>query len=445
MDQNQLVIMTQKEARRYEIVKNLLAGKLDGTEAAKQLSLSVRQTKRLKAKVGLLGIKGIIHGNRGQASHNGTDLKTLIKTKKYLNEIYHDFNPLLAQEHLHDDQGVELSRETVRQIMIAEKLWHPRKKAAAKKHFWRERKDNYGEMEQFDGSYHNWFEGRNEEKLGLEQCLLVSVDDATGDITKAKFEYHEGVRPVFGFWLEYFKVNGLPIAIYLDKFSTYKVNHKNAVDNRELMTQFERAMNQLGVKVIHANSPQAKGRVEKMNGTLQRRLVKELRLNNINTIVEANKFLEKVFIPKFNQQFRVVPKKKNNLHKKLNEKKIIELDQILSIQSERKINNDYTVRFENQYYQLAETQPTTVCKKDKVIIEERLNGEVKISLRNKYLNYFYLPERPKKEIKVNLAALTVKQPASWKPPLNHPWRNQYIFNKKQPVLLAILQDNSGQV
>ena len=445
MDQNQLVTMTQKEARRYEIIKNLLAKKVDGTEAAKQLSLSIRQTKRLKAKVRLAGIKGIIHGNRGRESNRRIDQNIIDKVKEHLNEIYHDFNPLLAQEHLRDDQGVELSRETVRQIMIVEKLWHPRKKADAKKHFWRERKDNYGEMEQFDGSYHNWFEGRNEKELGLEQCLLLSVDDATGKITEAKFEHHEGVKPVFGFWKGYFKANGLPIAIYLDKLSTYKVNHKNAVDNKELMTQFERAMNQLGVKVIHANSPQAKGRVEKMNGTLQRRLVKELRLNNINTIAEANKFLEEVFIPKFNQQFRVVPKKKNDLHKKLDEKRIIELDQILSIQNERKVNNDYTVRFENKYYQLTEIQPTTVYKKDKVIVEERLNGEVRISLRNRYLNYFCLPKRPKKEIKINLAALTAKQPTSWKPPLNHPWRNQFIFNKKQPILSVAKQGDQGKV
>lgn len=444
MDQNQFITMTQREAKRYEIIKNLLAKKLDGTEASKQLSLSVRQTKRLKAKVKLAGIKGVIHGNRGREGNRQISKKIIEKAKKHLNNIYHDFNPLLAQEHLRDDQGIKLSKETVRQLMIKDKLWQPRRKTIAKKHFWRARKDNYGEMQQFDGCYHSWFEGRNEEVLGLEQCLLVSVDDATGKITKAKFGDHEGVKPVFSFWHEYFEANGLPTAIYLDKFSTYKVNHKNAVDNKELMTQFERAMSQLGVKVIHANSPQAKGRVEKMNDTLQRRLVKELRLNNINTITEANQFLKEVFVPKFNQQFGVVPKKKTNLHRKLDEKRIKDLDQILSIQNERKISNDYTVRFKNNYYQLAETQPTTVCKKDKVTIEERLNGEVKISLRSHYLNYSRLPNRPQKEININLAALTIRKQASWIPPTNHPWRKQ-SFNKQQPVLMAMKQDDSGQV
>ena len=203
------------------------------------------------------------------------------------------------------------------------------------------------------------------------------------------------------------------------------------------MTQFERAMNQLGVKVIHANSPQAKGRVEKMNGTLQRRLVKEMRLNKINTIPEANKFLKEIFIPKFNRQFAVVPKKKNDLHRKLTTDEKDNLDKILSIQSERTINNDYTIRFKNNYYQLNETQPTTVYKKDKITIEEHLSGEIKISVRKHYLNYFCLSERPKKEIDVNLIALTTRPPTSWKPPANHPWRMQFFINKKQPILAAV--------
>lgn len=318
MKQYQLITMTNREAKRYSIINNLIANKIDGAEAAKQLNLSVRQTKRIKAAVALSGIKGIIHGNRGRASHNKIDDGIFKKAKEYLQKIYYDFNPLLAQEHLRDDQKIQLSKETVRQLMIVEKLWRPRKKMSVKKYFWRKRKDNCGEMEQFDGSYHNWFEGRNKAAVDLEQCLLLSVDDATGKITKAVFEYNEGVAPVFKFWKEYFEDKGLPNIIYLDKFSTYKVNHKNAVDNRELMTQFERAMNQLGIKVIHANTPQAKGRVEKMNGTLQRRLIKEMRLNKIHTIEDANKFLNEIFIPKFNRQFAVAPTKENDLHQKLN-------------------------------------------------------------------------------------------------------------------------------
>jgi hypothetical protein len=437
MEQNQLITMTQKEANRYEIIKDLLSKKIDGAEAAKLLFLSIRQTKRIKASVIHLGIQGIIHGNRGKVSHNKTNSEILVKARKHLHKDYHDFNPLLAKEKLLEINKIKLSKETIRQLMIQEDLWKPRKKNEAKKHFWRERKDNYGEMQQFDGSYHNWFEGRNEKELGLEQCLLLSVDDATGKPTGARFEDNEGVEAVFRFWKEYFTTNGLPVSIYLDRFSTYKVNHKNAVDNKELMTQFQRAMNQLGVKLITANSPQAKGRVEKMNGTFQRRLVKELRLANINTINEANQFLTEIFIPKFSQQFAVEPKKKSDLHRKLNDKKINELDKILSVQSERKINNDYTARFKSNYYQLTEVQPTTVFKKDTIIIEEHLNDEIKISLRSHYLNYVRLPERPKKEIDIKLIALTNRRQNNWKPPMNHPWRKQFLINKKQPILSTV--------
>jgi len=240
--------------------------------------------------------------------------------------------------------------------------------------------------------------------------------------------FNEGVEAVFRFWKEYLTEKGAPLAIYLDKFSTYKVNHKNAVDNKDLMTQFERAMQQLNIRVIHAHTPQAKGRVEKMNGTLQRRLVKELRLNNIDTVTAANTFLKETFLPKFNRQFKVVPKKKADLHRKQDG---VNLDKILSIQSERTVNNDYTIRFKSNYYQLSEIQPATVYKKDKVIIEEHLSGDIKIALRDKYLTYTTLPQRPKKEIKINLPALTNRKPTNWKPPLNHPWRGPAWASKKQ--------------
>jgi len=435
MEQNELITMTKKEARRYEIINKLMAGKIDGTEAAKVLGLSVRQTKRLKANVKSSGVKGVIHGSRGKESNHRVDTSIINQAKKYLHEIYFDFNPLLAKEKLFELNKIKLGEETVRQLMINEKLWKPRKKSDQKKHFWRERCDNYGEMEQFDGSYHNWFENRNEKEVGAEQCLLVSVDDASGKLTRVRFEDNEGVIPVFRFWKEYLEANGAPIAIYLDKFSTYKVNHKNAVDNKDMMTQFERVMKQLNVRVIHANTPQAKGRVEKMNGTLQRRLVKEMRLAKINTVAEANIFLSEVFIPKFNRQFAVITKKNSDLHHKVSIEKLAELNKIFSVQSERTINNDYTIRFKSNYYQLKQEQPTNVYKRDKIIVEEHLNGEIKLALRNKYLEYFCLPERPKKEIDVKLIALTRNKAIGFKPPLDHPWRQQYIF-KKQPILSA---------
>ena len=277
-------------------------------------------------------------------------------------------------------------------------------------------------MQQFDGSYHVWF-GKE------ESCLLLSVDDATGKITHAKFDYNESVVAVFKFWLEYFEKQGFPLSIYLDKFSTYKINHKNAVDNKDMITQFERAMSQVGINPITAHSPQAKGRVERMFGTLQDRLVKELRLADISTIDEANRFLEE-YIPRFNAKFSVVPARKRDLHKKIPKQIKERLSQIFSIQNKRIVMNDYTVRFENNYYQLDEIQPTTVYKKDRVIVEKHLNGEVKINIRDHYLNFTVLPERPEKEINIKLPAITIRKISTWKPPADHPWRKQFVFDKQ---------------
>jgi len=426
-----LISMTEKELSRINIIQNLIDGKINGTDASKQIGVSVRHIKRLKVKVINSGAEGLIHGNRRKESNRKIDSNIIKEAKKYLKEKYYDFGPTFASEKLDENHDIKINKETVRQIMTEMELWKPKpRKQAKNKHFWRPRKDNFGEMEQFDGSYHIWFGDE-------ESCLLLSVDDATGKITYAKFDINESVVAVFKFWTEYFEKNGLPISIYLDKFSTYKVNHKNAVDNKDMITQFQRAMNQLGVKPITANSPEAKGRVERMNETLQDRLVKELRLANISSIEEANEFL-KEYVPKFNAKFAVVPNRRANLHKPLNKTTRVKLPQIFSVQKSRIVCNDYTIRFEKQYFQLKQEQPTTVYKKDTVIVEKRLNGEIKINSKGYYLNYTELPERPKKEINVKLVALTNRKPSQWKPPADHPWKNQFLWDKvknNQPVLI----------
>lgn len=417
-----LISMTEKELARYDIIKDLIDGAINGTDASKQIGVSVRQVKRLKYKVNAYGAEGLIHGNRGIEGNRKLDPDMVKKAEKHLKEKYYDFGPTFASEKLEEVDGIKLGKETVRRMMTAMGLWKPKPRKQSKKwHIWRARKDNYGEMQQFDGSYHLWF--GNE-----ESCLLLSVDDATGKITHAIFDYNESTMAVFRFWRDYFLKNGLPLSIYLDKFSTYKINHKNAVDNKDMITQFERAMSQIGVQPITAHSAEAKGRVERMFGTLQDRLVKELRLAGITTIKEANTFL-KEYIPIFNAQFAVVPNRKKNLHKTLDKQTEEKLPQILSIQNQRKVHNDYTVMFKNNFFQLDREQPTTVYKKDAVIVEERLHGDVHLRLRNTYLTYTVLPERPKKEINIALPALTKQQQSSYKPPANHPWRKQFLYGK----------------
>jgi len=417
-----LICMAERERSKYEIIQDLINGKINGTDASKQIGVTVRQIKRLKAAVVKHGAEGLIHKSRGRESNRKLDPEIVKKAEKYLKEKYYFCNPTFAAEKLDENYQIKINKETVRGIMTNLGLWQPKpKKQSGKWHVWRARKDNFGEMEQFDGSYHNWFGG-------FETCLLLSADDATGKITNAKFDTNESIKAVFRFWLEYFDKNGLPLSVYLDKFSTYKINHKNAVDNQDMITQFARAMKQVGVKAITAHSPQAKGRVERMFQTLQDRLVKELKLAGISTIEEANKFL-KEYIPKFNAKFAVAPKRKNNLHKKLDKQTTEKLPQIFSIQAQRKVNNDYTVMFKNNFLQLDREQLTTVYKKDAIIVEEHLDGAIKLCLRNHYLNYTALPERPKKEINIKLAALTKQKQNSYIPPADHPWRRQFLLNR----------------
>lgn len=425
-----LITMNETEILRYDIIKKLLDKKIKNSQTAKLLDLSVRQIKRIKNRVREKGVEGLIHKNRGRDSNKKTDPKIIAKAGKYLKEKYSDFKPTFAAEKLEENHKIKLSKETVRILMAGLNLWqiNPRK-STSQYHSWRPRKECFGEMEQFDGSYHKWLEDR-----AGELCLLLSIDDAAGKITHAKFDKNEGVVAVFKFWLEYFGKNGLPVSIYLDKFSTYKINHPSAVDNKEMMTQFQRAMGQVGIRSISAHSPEAKGRVERVFQTLQDRLVKELRLAGISTVEKANEFLKK-YIPKFNEQFSVAPKSSNNLHKVLSKELKEKLPQIFSIQSPRKVSNDYTIMFKTKFFQLAEIQPTTVYKKDTVIIENHLNGKIKINHQNHYLNYQELPERPKKQ-KILLPALT-RTKSSWKPPADHPWRKQIFFSKikeKQLIL-----------
>lgn len=414
-----LICMSEKKLLRYDIIKSLINGKINGTDASKQVGVTIRHIKRLKFRVAKYGPEGLIHKSRGRTSNRKLGPEIIEKAEKHLKEKYYDFGPTFAVEKLYEVDEIKLGKETVRGIMTDLGLWKPKpRKRSGKWHVWRARKDNFGEMEQFDGSYHVWFGDE-------ESCLLLSVDDAAGKITHAKFDINESTMAVFGFWAEYFIKNGLPLSIYLDKFSTYKINHKNAADNKDIITQFERAMNQAGVEPITAHSPQAKGRVERMFETLQDRLVKELRLAGITTMEE--------YIPKFNAKFAVAPKRRMNLHKKLNKQTKKKLSQIFSVQNQRKVNNDYTIMFDNKFFQLNREQPTTVYKKDAVIVEEHLDGAMKLRLRDHYLNYSVLPEKPKKIIDIKLTAITRQKQSSYKPPADHPWRRQSFTDRRKNV------------
>ena len=420
------ITMKDTELARYEVIQKLIGGTINGTEASKLLFRSVRQIKRLKARVVAEGACGMIHGNRGNESNQKISSVVAETTTTLLREKYADFGPTFAQEKLGALHEIHLSVESVRTMMIKEKLWKPKvRRDSGEYHAWRPRKECFGEMEQFDGSYHRWFEDRGE-----ECCLLAAIDDATGKITKATFGANEGVHAVFTFWKEYTETHGKPLSIYLDRYSTYKVNHKNATDNHELLTQFQRASQELDIRLISAYSPQAKGRVERLFGTLQDRLVKELRLRGISDTETANIFLTDIFIPEFNAKFAVVPTKDIDLHRALSPSEVMQLPTIFSVRSERKVNNDFTIRFKNKWYQLLSAQPCTVLRGDRVIIDEWLDLSIHIRMKGVELDYVMTATRPEKQH--TLVTALVPRPTKI-PSANHPWRKFQYGNKTKKI------------
>jgi transposase len=389
------LLMSSKEVNRLDIINRLMRHEINGSEAAARLSLSVRQIRRLKKKVKKFGAAGLINGRRGQPSNRKIPAAEEKKIVSLLHRHYADFKPSFAAEKLAEVHHITRDPKTIRRIMIEEELWQAKSRRERVQHReWRERRAAFGELVQFDGSYEYWFENR-----GSKCCLLAAIDDATGRIIKAQFAENEGVVPVFRFWSEYSQIQGKPQAIYLDKFSTYKMNQKVALENHDLKTQFQRAAAELGIELIFANSPQAKGRVERLFQTLQDRLIKELRLAKISDITAANEFLEKVFLPKFNQQFQVEPRQKNNFHRSLNQAEKKNLASVFSRQTDRRVQNDWTISYENQWLQLVEEQPITVCKENVVSVEESFTGELKIRFREKYLNFKRLPDYAKQRHK----------------------------------------------
>lgn len=413
--------LTAPEQERYEVVCSCIDGDITNKEASVRLGLKVRWLQMLKRSIEKNGKKGAVHKLKGRISNNATDNAVIKDVVTFFKEEKHrDFGPTFAQEKL-TDIGAVMCTEALRLLMIKKNLWKPRPRRGPQIiHEWRERKECFGELVQFDGSYHDWLEN------GGEECLLAAIDDATSIIVQATFEDNEGVHAVFRFWMAYIETYGRPVAIYLDKFSTYKVNHKNAVDNKEFITQFKRAMTELDIEVICANSPEAKGRVERLFETLQDRMVKEMRLADVKTRDIANEFVREKYVPDHNRRFGITAKKAIDAHRPLSDDLRAKLTEIFSVQSKRKVNNDYTIQFKTFWFQLEAQQKTAVYKRDTVIVEERLDGTIHIRFKGVYLEYRELPERPKK-VRIPVAALTARKP-NWKPPADHPWRR---FNSEK--------------
>lgn len=417
---------TEEETYKFEIITHVIKKELKQTQAAKLLSISTRQVRRLQQQVQAFGKQAVIHKLKGKHSNHHLAAGLKEKALELVEKKYADFKPTFASETLAEREALVIHPQTLRRWMTQKGLWKTRKqKKTGDYHAWRPPKEYFGELQQFDGSYHYWFEDRFVDADGepIEVCLLASIDDATGNITKAEFGANEGVIAVFLFWQAYILSRGKPLKIYLDKFSTYKINHKSAVDNHELITQFQRAMQAIDIELISAHSAQAKGRIERLFETLQDRLIKEMRLANITTPEAGNTFLQEVFIPKFNQRFSHPPAKEGDVHRPISPTDKKHLTRIFSLQSHRKVNNDFTIQFKNKWYQLTEIQPTTVRARDTVLVEEWLDGTIHFSVQEKYLTYTILPGRPKKATKQ--PTILTSHKLNWKPSKDHPWKKGY--------------------
>jgi len=408
-----IVEMSQRELRRLYVVRKAIDRDITQKEAAVILSLSARQMRRLVKRVRAEGDRGVIHKARGKPSNRQIPSKVRDRAIGLYRSKYEGFGPTLASEKMWECDGISLNDETLRIWLIESGDWKKIKKDRKHRH-WREREHHFGAMVQIDGSHHDWCEGRG------PKCVLMGyIDDATGKVF-GRFYTHEGTAPAMDSFKRYIRKYGIPASIYLDKHTTYKSPVKPSLkDDKEPLSEFQRAMEELGVKVIHAHSPQAKGRIERLFRTFQDRVIKEMRLKGVSTVQEANAFLSG-YLPIYNRRFAVTPKEETDLHRPV--PRGLNLDSILCLKMERVVRNDFTISYKRKLYQIEDK-----IKASKVIVQEHLNGTMRITYEGVPVKFIEVMQVPQKPRKLPLR----KNHKTIKPLSNHPWkrRNEKIFKQ----------------
>jgi hypothetical protein len=420
MDKDRIT-MSRKELNRLKIIEKVISGDITQVKAAEVLGITDRHVRRVVMRVKEEGPGGMAHRSRGRDSPRrmAKDLEDQIA--QLIEERYADFGPTFASEKLWEREGIRVGREKLRQIMIHRGLWRVRRKKR-RAHHWRERKAYYGEMVQMDGSHHDWLEGR-----GPEIVFMGYVDDATGRAYGRFYDY-EGLYPAMDSLEGYIRLYGLPVSLYVDKHSTYKTSREPSLDEllrgQEAETQFERACRELSIQVIHAHSPQAKGRIERSFATLQDRLIKEMRLEGIETKEEANEFL-KTYLPLYNKRFGKEPFKQGNLHRRL--PRGVRFNDIFCIKAQRVITNGYTVKWKSREYLI--DNPTIAIRRRKVEVREYFDGKMAIRLNGRYLKFSEIAKRKAQKERKQLTTKPVERRRKYTPPPDHPWkRNQPSFH-----------------
>jgi hypothetical protein len=418
--------MSGKERERLTVMVGVTDQELTLVQAAELMGVCYRQSKRIWKRYQAHGDAGLVHGLRGRPSARRKPPELRARAlARYAEERYADFGPTLMAEQLLKEKLV-VDHETLRRWRLAAGQ-HTVRRRKQKHRQWRERKPSFGAMVQLDGSHHDWFEGR-----GPRCVLMVMVDDATNQM-RARFFEEETTRASYDVLESWVRKHGLPASLYVDRDSIYRCEGVASIAEQLAgklpQTQFERAMEALGVGLILANSPQAKGRVERMNGVLQDRLVKELRLAEISDRESANRFLDGQYLRSFNLQFARPAASSVDVHRAVPRN----LNEVLSWEAERVVQNDWTVASEGNRYQLDRQHEALSLVRRKVMVRTLRNGRVQLVYQGKPLKWRALPARAAREaspVKVKLPRQVKTKPET-APAWNHPWRRDGVgFGKR---------------
>jgi transposase InsO family protein len=403
-------------------------------EAADELELSLRQVQRLMKSLSEQGDKAVIHGLRGKPSNRKVAEGIEREAVKILAApIYKGFGPTLAAEYLSSKHGIEASRETVRQWMIRAKLWRDKQEKVEKVHVWRPRRSRLGELVQWDTSEHDWLEGRGEKLY-----LIAMIDDATSRLF-ARFVRHDSTEENMRLLWSYLEKYGRPVSFYTDKASLFQTAEKRKRDEPGVdkdavempPTQIGRALRELGITWIAAHSPQAKGRVERNFGTAQDRLVKGMRVAGVKTIEEANEYLTEQYLAWWERELTVEPANSDNAHRAV--ERSHNLAASLSHVEMRQIRNDYTLRFDNQRYQIERESIVTGLRGADVRVETRLDGSIAVRYQERYLQVQRCDELPQTE-----PAQTKTKPtkSGKQPKRGSDWNKKFDLKKAPPIWKA---------
>lgn len=410
----ELITMELKDLNRLLIINKVNEKQLSQKKAAEILECTDRTIRRLQKRVKKYGAQGILSKKHGKKSNKKYSNTVKDKAINLIKEQYYDFGPTLATEYLAERDKFIISKETTRKWMIEAGIWIP-KQIKCNIHQPRKRRPYYGELIQIDGSPHDWFEGRG------EKCtLLLFIDDATSKIQLMRFAPAETTFAYFTAMRIYIDKYGLPRALYSDKHSVFRVNRQEPV-NSTGYTQFGRAMNSLGIKLIYANSPQAKGKVERKNRSLQDRLIKQMRLDGINNIEMATDEYLDQYAYKYNSKFAVPPEQKEDLHCHVDD--LEQINRHLTVQHKRRISKNLTVSYHGFLYKIIEPHMTRRLYNKKIIVSQEESGQITLLYDDKPLaielydknNY---PSEPvsRKEVDVTLGN------NAYRPPEDHPWK-----------------------